>query len=267
MATVKEQNQAKIMEIEGKLPEKIETYNKTLLEKGANECSSLGEEISKLSNELVKCYKTIVFEDLLLEENPVIAAIKRLTIPIKRVKLGKVEGIAVRLYSIVDANLKIDLKEFEMYSKRQLMADKDWTHIIAKFNYLLLTYAIENLVKKNDIKQSELAKVRDNYHMKEIARQKDLGKTPTSDTQILSQLNKVIASIVGKETKINNKYIKAASQDVRWLKMVYAKKDNKEVLTAVQATDNQIRGIITEILHGIICNKEYQIKSKYIKEN
>lgn len=266
MATVKEQNLEKIMEIEGKLPEKIETYNKTLLEKGANECSSLGEEISKLSNELIKCYKVVAFEELLTEENPIISAITRLTVPIKRAKLGKAENSIVRVFSIVDANLKIDLKELEAYSKRQLMADKDWVHLIAKFNYLLLTYSVDTLMKDEKIKEGELSKIRDNYHMKEIARQKDLGKTPTSDTQILAQLNKVIASIIGKETKINNKYIKAASQDVRWLKMVYAKKDNKEVLTAVQSTDNQLRGLITEILHGIICNKEYRITSKYVKE-
>lgn len=262
--TVKKQNLEKIAEIEGKLPQLIEEHNKLLLEKGAVACASLGGNITELSNELVKCYKVVAFEELLVEENPLISAITKLNINIKRAKLTKAEGVNVRVYSLEDSELRIDIKEFEKYSKKQLTSNKDWHHAISKFNYLLLTYMVENLMRNKELKESELARVRDNYHMKEIAKAIDLGETPTSNTQMLKQLNLIIGNIIGKDYKINNKAVKATSHDVFWLERVYLKK-GKTALTAIAINDNQLRGIITEIIHGLLTGKEYKVESKYVK--
>lgn len=263
--TVKEQNQKRIAEIEEHLPTMIEEYNKTLLESGAIKCATLGGEIGKLSNELVKCYKVVAFEDLLATDKPLINAIIKLDIPVKRAKERKPEDMNVKLYSIDDATIRIDIKEFESYAKRQLAVDKDWHHMVAKFNYLLLTYAIENLVKNKEIRESEVAKIRDSYHMKEIARAINLGETPTSNTQMLKQLNTIIAAIIGEEVKIGDKAVKATSHDVFWLQGVYMSK-NKKALTAKQATNNQLQGIITEIMHGLLTGREYKVISKYVKQ-
>lgn len=262
--TVKQQNIKKIAKIEEKLPQLIEEHNKLLLEKGAVACATLGGNIAELSNELVKCYKVVAFEELLAEENPLISAITKLNINIKRAQLTKAEGVNVRVYSLEDSELKIDIKEFEKYSKKQLTSNKDWHHAISKFNYLLLTYTIEKLTKSKELRESKVAKVRDNYHMKEIAKAIDLGQTPTSNTQMLKQLNMIIGDIIGKDYKIGGKAVKATSHDVFWLERVYLKK-GKTALTAMATNDNQLRTIITEIIHKLLTNKEYEVISKYVK--
>lgn len=262
--TVKKQNLEKIAEIEGKLPQLIEEHNNLLLEKGAVACATLEGNIAEMSNELVKCYKVVAFEEILTEENPLISAITKLNINIKRAKLAKTEGVNVRVYSLEDSEMRIDIKELEKYAKRQITANKDWHHAISKFNYLLLTYMIENLMKNKELREAEVSKVRSNYHMKEIAKAIDLGETPTSNTQMLKQLNLIIGNIIGKDYKIDGKAVKATSHDVFWLERVYLKK-GKTALTAMATNDNQLRTIITEIIHKLLTNKEYEVISKYVK--
>ena len=69
--------------------------------------------------------------------------------------------------------------------------------------------------------------VNDSYAMSEIAREFDMGKNPTSKTNLLKTLQTVITAMLGEQYK-------ATSHDVNFLMSVYSKK-NRKALTVTCA--------------------------------
>lgn len=96
------------------------------------------------------------------------------------------------------------------------------------------------------------------------ARDIDLGKTPTSNTQLLKQLQMIIDSMLYVEGEKGNIY-KANSHDVGYLLSLYAKK-GRGVLSVAAARPKYLEKLITEILHRIVTEKSYNIEFKEKKD-
>jgi len=100
--------------------------------------------------------------------------------------------------------------------------------------------------------------IHDSYAMSEIARDFDMGKNPTSNTNLLRTLQMVITSMLGDGYK-------ATSHDVAFLVSVYSKK-NRRALTVSVANHKNFRNYIAEICHRIVTNKRYDVDYKKKKE-
>ena len=102
-------------------------------------------------------------------------------------------------------------------------------------------------------------KVNDSYAMSEIARQFEMGKNPTSKTNLLKTLQMVVNAMIGDGYK-------ATSHDVNFLLSVYSKK-NRKALTVSCANHRNFRGYVMEVCHRIVTGKSYELEYKTKREN
>ena len=100
--------------------------------------------------------------------------------------------------------------------------------------------------------------VNDSYAMSEIAAQYDMGKNPTSKTNMLRTLTTVVQAMLGEEYK-------PVSHDVNFLLSVYSRK-NRRALTVSCANHRSFRNYIAEICHRIVTGKSYALDYKVKKQ-
>ena len=100
--------------------------------------------------------------------------------------------------------------------------------------------------------------VNDSFAMSNIAREIDLGKSPTSKTNILKTLQSIITAMLGEGYK-------ATSHDVNFLMSTYSKK-NRKALTVTTANHKTLRGLLAEICHRIVTDKQYAVDYKAVKQ-
>ena len=107
------------------------------------------------------------------------------------------------------------------------------------------------------VKPDRLKEIHDSYAMSEIAKQIDMGKTPTSKTNILKTLQTIITAMLGDE-------VKATSHDVNYLMSVYSRK-NRKALTVTCANHKYFRGYLAEICNHIVTGNPYDVDFKKAK--
>ncbi len=96
--------------------------------------------------------------------------------------------------------------------------------------------------------------------MSEIAREFDMGKNPTSKTNLLKTLQTVITAMLGEQYK-------ATSHDVDFLMSVYSKKNRGKALTVTCANHRYFRNYLAEVCHRIATGKTYELDFKTKKDN
>lgn len=120
-----------------------------------------------------------------------------------------------------------------------------------KFNFLLTAQkAIDLGIDPKEIN--------DSYAMSDLSKQIDMGKTPTSKTNILKTLTKVVQAMIGEEYK-------PTSHDVNFLMSVYSKKSRK-ALTVTCANHKYLRGYLMEICNRIVTGGVYGLEYKAVKQ-
>jgi hypothetical protein len=147
---------------------------------------------------------------------------------------------------IVDVEKKIDLERLDKFCDG-IGADKNWVHLAQKMNFLLTAQKCVDL-------GVDPHKLNDSYAMSEIAKSIDMGKTPTSKTNLLRTLQMVVTGMLGEEAK-------ATSHDVNYLLSIYSKKGRK-ALSVSCANHKYFIGYLAEICHRIILGKAYEVEYK-----
>ena len=99
--------------------------------------------------------------------------------------------------------------------------------------------------------------INDSYYMSDLAKSIDMGKNPTSKTNLLKTLTTVIQAMIGEEYK-------PLSHDVNFLLLVYGKKSRK-ALTVTCANHKYLRGYCMEICHRLVMGKVYDVDYKKMK--
>ena len=171
-------------------------------------------------------------------------AVKKLryeTIAIKDTRVGD-EKIPVR--SIVERDYSINLLHLNKYVKGGIGADKKWAHAAQKLNFLLTAQKAKDLGIDPRI-------VHDSYAMSEIAEKIDMGKTPTSKSNLLRTLQTVITAMLGEG-------VKATSHDVNFLMSIYSRK-NRRALTVTCANHSHFVGYLAEICNHIVTGASYEL--------
>lgn len=181
-----------------------------------------------------------------------IHAVKKLEYTVLAVKDeavgGKDSGVTNRV--IQDKTKAIDFKKLHDRAPHGIGANVNWWHIVEKFNCLLTAKVAEDL-------GIDPKSVNDSFAMDKISRDIDLGKNPTSNSNMLKTLQLVINAMVGEEYK-------CTSHDLKYIMHTFGKKSRK-ALTVTASNHKQLRTIMAEICHKIIMGKVYDLDYKKIK--
>lgn len=224
-----------------------------IIEVGEEKTVNAREFITDVVNAYTAIARGECFEALSKTADPMLEAVKQLTFPtIKAIekKVGE-DKQKVPVMSVEDVEKPIDLLRLNKFVSGGIGKDKSWVHIVQKFNFLLTAQkAIDLGLDPKEI---------DDYAMSDIAKDINMGKTPTSNTNILKTLQKVVDAMIGEE-------FKAVSHDVKFLLSIYSKKNNRKALTVTCANHKYLTMYVAEICHRIVMGKAYTVEYKTAKK-
>lgn len=202
----REEGTAKLATLRESVEEQVKTYNDAVQNGRFEESTKADKAMTDNINEYTATVRDMCFEECKATDDPMLAAVKTLsyvTIGVKDEQKGD-DKVPVRV--IVDKERQIDLLKLDKFCGG-IGADPNWMHVAQKMNFLLTAQKAKDL-------GLDPAKVNDSYAMSEIARQFEMGKNPTSKTNLLKTLQMVVTAMVGDGYK-------ATSHDVNFLLSVY----------------------------------------------
>lgn len=247
----REEGMAKLAELKFSVEEQVKVFNDAVQNGRFEESTKADKAMTDTINEYTATVRGMCFDECRATDDPMLAAIKTLsyvTIGVKDEQEGD-DKVPVRV--IVDKERQIDLLKLDKFCGG-IGADPNWMHIAQKMNFLLTAQKAKDL-------GIDPVKVNDSYAMSEIARQFEMGKNPTSKTNLLKTLQTVVTAMVGDGYK-------ATSHDVNFLLSVYSKK-NRKALTVSCANHRNFRGYVMEVCHRIVTSKSYELEYKTKREN
>lgn len=226
-------------------------YNDAYQTGDFNRAKKIDEEIQQAVNEYTNIARTECFNALLAQEDPMLAAVRMLTFTTIRTKDTKSGEAKIPVRTIEDTDKYINLLKLHQTAEKGIGNDSKWSDMIEKLNFLMTAQKAVDL-------GIDPKKINDSYAMSEIARSIDMGKTPTSKTNILKTVQSIVTAMIGEEYK-------ATSHDVNFLFSVYSRK-NRKALTVTCANHKYMRQYMAEICHRIVTNGSYELDYKQIKK-
>lgn len=246
----REEGMAKLAELKSSVDEQVKVFNDAVQNGRFEESTKADKAMTGTINEYTATVRDMCFEECKATDDPMLAAVKTLsyvTIGVKDEQKGD-DKVPVRV--IVDKERQIDLLKLDKFCGG-IGADPNWMHVAQKMNFLLTAQKAKDL-------GLDPAKVNDSYAMSEIARQFEMGKNPTSKTNMLRTLQMVVTAMLGEGYK-------ATSHDVNFLLSVYSRK-NRKALVVSCANHRNFRAYIAEVCHRIVTGKEYELEYKTKRE-
>ena len=91
--------------------------------------------------------------------------------------------------------------------------------------------------------------------MDKLAAEIELGKTPTSDTQVVKHMQKVLDTLSPDEGKVNG-------HDLAYVLSCYTKKNNKTALRVVCSKHTILQSLLMDVFHRVVTNGVYSVDYK-----
>lgn len=143
--------------------------------------------------------------------------------------------------------VQIDLRKFCEYKS----LDMGWFYEMQALNKRLTLKAATEL----GVSAKEMKSIDDSYSMDKLAAEIDLGKTPTSDTQCVKHMQKVLDSLSEGEGRVN-------SHDLAYVWLCYAKKNNKTALRVICSKHTILQSLLMDVFHRVVTNASYGVDHK-----
>ncbi len=232
----REENIANLAQLRSDAETLVKDYNEAIQSGKYDLAMKADAAMIEKVNEYTSVVRDMCFEDCKNSEDPMLTAVKTLSFVTIGAKDEKKGDDKVPVRSVIDKERQIDLLKLQKYCG-SIGADENWSHIAMKLNFLLTAQKCVDL-------GIDPKAVNDSYAMSEIARDFNMGKTPTSKTNILKSLQSVVTAMLGGEYK-------ATSHDVNYLMSVYSKK-NRRALTVTCANHKFFRNFLAEVCHRIV---------------
>lgn len=246
----KEESVAKLASLRETAETLTKQYNEAVQTGNFETAGKADLEIANAVNEYTSVSRDACFDECKSTDDPMMAAVKMLTFTTIAAKDEKVSEDKIPVRTIVDKEKPIDLLKLDKYCGG-IGSDEKWVYALQKMNMLLTAQ------KAVDLGLDPKA-VNDSYSMSEIARELDMGKSPTSKTNLLKTLQTVVSAMIGDDYK-------ATSHDVNFLMSVYSRK-NRKALTVSCANHRSFCAYLAEICHRIVTEKSYELDYKTKKE-
>lgn len=152
-----------------------------------------------------------------------------------------------------DKMVQIDLKKFCEYKG----LDLDWYYELQALNKRLTLRVAESI----GVGAAEMKKIDDSYAMDRLASDIELGKTPTSDTQVVKHMQKVLDTLSPDEGRIN-KY------DLGYVMACYTKRNNRVALRVQCSKHTMLMSLMGDVFYRIATGGVYgaDYKQKAVTE-
>lgn len=196
--------------------------------------------------------KTACYAEAKASGDPMKYAVKQFYYPTIKLKATEDKDSGIVIRSIIDSQAPIDLGD--MHKKLGGIGhDTNWIYDAEMFNLHLTVRAADRVGAK--VKTGD-------FRLNKASLERNLGKNPCSNTQMLKTLQKVVSEMIGEE--FNGK---VTSHDVNYLVDVYSN-DSKKSKTAITAANHKtLRGYLKKVCYRILNgNKGYDIETREIKE-
>lgn len=252
-------------EIAKDIESNIERYNAALnlgdVEKRNNEVEAVMSALPSLEQEYAQ---TSEYEKLLAlsqTEKPMIEAITNPAYKTMRHREVRDEStkMVIGLESTESAR-NIDLLRLDRFMKYKASHIKGWENYISKFNALVVLRMASEL-------GVDTAKIKKTYYLSQKAQEIEMGKTPTSNTQLLKMLQQVVDAVIFEDDgKGDNKY-KATSHDVQYI-LKTCTKAGKGICQVLVCKDTVVRNLVLSVLHNIVTKCGYTVDGyRKVKSN
>lgn len=236
------------------LEHSITEWNRAQRENDLKALKEADENCVKYRNDYNEAARTEFFAKHCAAESPLVSILGQLEYTGKSWtdKKSKDSGLITRAET--DTINRVNLSAFEKYARENAKVttgkETNWLYYIEKFNQLLVFYGAAR-IGDNPKKYS------DSYAIRQIAKEIEMGATPTSATQILKQLQTVVSAMIGDEYK-------ATSHDAAWVMLAFARPDRKS-LHLKASSPKVMNELIAETCHRIITNGEYKVTFRKAK--
>lgn len=209
--------------------------------------SELAESIAA-HNKLVT---TKLFLELSAEDNTMLSAIKMMTYNVLKSTSTKNKDTGVVTYSVENTTAYINLEDLDLFcrSREKKIASNDFfVSRIEKFAQLVSLRVCTDL-------KLDVAKIKKSYYISTVARDIDLGKTPTSNTQMLKQLQMVLDAIIYVDDNGKNKY-KVSSHDVEFIRSTMTRHGKAAQSVSLPKVSTMLT-LVLEVANRVVENKHY----------
>ena len=238
-----------------------ETAKKELNEAMLTDSLSGMEKAKKVMDKAIKEYNELAvvldYKTLRSKSSPMLAAIEQLSVATIESKRNEDRETGIVTYSIESSSKQISLVAFDDFCGRDKVVvapDRLWMHKVDRF-CLLVTYRVMKDLGK------DTRKLEETYYISDVARQIDLGKTPTSNTQMLKQLQSIVNSIIASDDDVG---YKVTSHDVEYIVKTMTRR-GRESGTVVTPKPATMHTLLMDVLHRIVTDSEYKVE--YVTKN
>lgn len=228
----------------------LKNANDAIAKKDANAYNEAMLALANAEDEYTKLSANAMYDEYASKENPIVEIVKAYaykTVGHKE-KRNKDDNDRVVSVDPVERERQIDLLAFCKRAK----LDTDWQYVASKCNQLMCLRAATQLGVDN---VKDIAK---SYFLQDKAKQIEMGKTPTSNTQVCKLLQSVIDEILPNDNPDGKTY-KCNNYDVAYLDDLYGKKSGKQRITVRVSNDSFFRRILVDICYRLVTNSKYGI--------
>ena len=220
----------------------ISECNKVALTAKKSELDGFANRIKEYEKEYLKIRSQQVYSEC----PEIIDAIKRHTFTTLGSKRENKDGVFVG-YTIQDAVEQLDLHDYCEHKGLDLA----WYYNAQAFGKRVTLRVADDL----GIPASRVKTINDSYSMHAIASEIDLGKTPTSNNQMVQHLQRVLNELCPEAGKVN-------SHDIAYILYRVSKVSNKNLMAVGVAATNRILSAIGTAFYRVATNGMYDVDFK-----
>lgn len=148
-----------------------------------------------------------------------------------------------------ERRVQVDLKKFCEVKG----FDLGWFYELQALNKRLTLRVAQSI----GVTAAEMKRINDSYNMDKLAREVELGKTPTSDTQVVKHMQKVLDMLSPGEGKVNN-------HDLGYVMSCYTKRNNKAALQVQCSKHTMLLSLMGDVFYRIATKGVYGVDYKKI---
>lgn len=146
-----------------------------------------------------------------------------------------------------DRTVQIDLKRFCEVKG----FDLGWFYELQALNKRLTLRVAEGI----GVTAAEMKRIDDSYNMDKLASEIQLGKTPTSDTQVVKHMQKVLDMLSPNEGKVNG-------HDLGYVMACYTKRNNRAALRVQCSKHTLLMSLMGDVFYRIVTKGVYGVDYK-----
>ncbi len=221
------------------------------------ELAKVEKTLEDYESEYAQTKKAAMYEMFKAAKDPIMTAVCTREYEVLGHKAVSEDGI-VTGYATVNKLKLVDLADF---FKKLNGSVPEWVHKTEKLGYLISLRVAKDLKVAAD----NLAKIKDNYAMSELAKKIELGETPTSNTKTCKALQDIIDGIIFADDGNGKNQYKVCNHDVVYLEHGFMKL-GKNAGSLVLPAAKTVQRMIADIAWRVVTNGTYSANGTILKD-